>query len=311
MLILKLVYYRSFLLLCNMKHAYLIMAHNEWEVLNTLLQLLDDERNDIYLHIDRKVKVLPDLYPCQKAKVQLTSTRNDVHWGDITQVKTELMLFNAAHQNGPYAYYHLVSGVDLPLKSQGQIHQFFTDNQGKIFAGFFQGKYHENDTWRKVSKIYLLMGWNKKCPQVAAWKRAVGQITRHVFLKLQYAFNYCNKDLKDIEFKKGHQWASLTEEAVSLLLSKKDWIIKRFSTCSAPDEIYKQTVIWNSPLRDNLYNTTNDRLGAMRFIDWERGEPYAWQDSDVEELINSPYMFARKISGKQKILVQALLEHAK
>ena len=36
------------------KHAYLIMAHNNWKILEKLLILLDDKRNDIYLHIDLK-----------------------------------------------------------------------------------------------------------------------------------------------------------------------------------------------------------------------------------------------------------------
>mgnify|MGYP000904237774 CR=1 FL=1 len=36
-----------------MKHAFLIIAHNEYPVLEVLLSMLDDERNDIYLHIDR------------------------------------------------------------------------------------------------------------------------------------------------------------------------------------------------------------------------------------------------------------------
>lgn len=36
------------------KHAYLIMAHNQWEVLAQLLEVIDDPRNDIYLHIDKK-----------------------------------------------------------------------------------------------------------------------------------------------------------------------------------------------------------------------------------------------------------------
>ena len=34
------------------KHAYLIMAHNNWKILEKLLNLLDDKRNDIYFHID-------------------------------------------------------------------------------------------------------------------------------------------------------------------------------------------------------------------------------------------------------------------
>lgn len=38
----------------NMKHAYCILAHNNWEQLQLLLNCIDDDRNDIYLHIDVK-----------------------------------------------------------------------------------------------------------------------------------------------------------------------------------------------------------------------------------------------------------------
>ena len=33
-----------------MKHAYLILAHNEFGLLQTLISCLDDPRNDIRLH---------------------------------------------------------------------------------------------------------------------------------------------------------------------------------------------------------------------------------------------------------------------
>ena len=39
----------------NKKHAYLIIAHNNWKQLSLLLSVLDDERNDIYIHIDNTV----------------------------------------------------------------------------------------------------------------------------------------------------------------------------------------------------------------------------------------------------------------
>ena len=32
----------------NKKHAYLIIAHNNWKQLSLLLSVLDDERNDIF-----------------------------------------------------------------------------------------------------------------------------------------------------------------------------------------------------------------------------------------------------------------------
>ena len=37
------------------RHAYLIMAYNNWRQLRMLLELLDDPRNDIYIHIDKSV----------------------------------------------------------------------------------------------------------------------------------------------------------------------------------------------------------------------------------------------------------------
>ena len=39
-----------------MRHAFLILAHNEFQILKILLSMLDDGRNDIYLHIDKKGK---------------------------------------------------------------------------------------------------------------------------------------------------------------------------------------------------------------------------------------------------------------
>lgn len=36
------------------KHAYLIMAHKDPEQLKLLISLLDDPRNDIFVHCDKK-----------------------------------------------------------------------------------------------------------------------------------------------------------------------------------------------------------------------------------------------------------------
>lgn len=39
----------------NNKFAYLIMAHKADYTLTKLLSTIDDERNDIYIHVDKKV----------------------------------------------------------------------------------------------------------------------------------------------------------------------------------------------------------------------------------------------------------------
>lgn len=48
------------------KHAMLIMAHNQFEILEKLMQQLDHESNDLYIHIDRKSREVygKSLVPC-------------------------------------------------------------------------------------------------------------------------------------------------------------------------------------------------------------------------------------------------------
>ena len=56
--------------------------------------------------------------------------------GGVTQIQAELGLLTCATDRREYAYYHLLSGMDLPLKSQTDIHSFFENNSGKNFVNF-------------------------------------------------------------------------------------------------------------------------------------------------------------------------------
>ena len=76
----------------SMKHAYLIMAHHEFEVLGKLVQALDDERNDIYIHFDKKVKNYP-LLKTKYTNLYILQKRTDIRWGHISQIKAEYALF--------------------------------------------------------------------------------------------------------------------------------------------------------------------------------------------------------------------------
>ena len=59
--------------------------------------------------------------------------------GGYSQINVELALLSETTKT-PHAYYHLISGVDFPLKSQADIHQFFDDNAGKEYISFDQCK---------------------------------------------------------------------------------------------------------------------------------------------------------------------------
>lgn len=90
--------------------------------------------------------------------IELTLIKNpiEVYWGDISQVQVEYLLFETALSHGSYAYYHLLSGTDLPIKSQDYIHAFFQQNAGKEFVGFWQDAAHQRDLERKVFRYYFL-----------------------------------------------------------------------------------------------------------------------------------------------------------
>ena len=86
-----------------MKHAFLIMAHNNLEILQTLVSMLDDERNDIFLHIDLKSNMLAN-HPMSTSKARLfvLEHRVDVRWGNLSQIRTEYALREEALKHGSY-----------------------------------------------------------------------------------------------------------------------------------------------------------------------------------------------------------------
>lgn len=89
-----------------MKHAYLIMAHHEFVVLQELIDAIDDERNDIYIHIDGKVKELPHL-KASKSRLTLLGERIKTVWADVSMISVEYLLFRTAFEQGEYGFYHL------------------------------------------------------------------------------------------------------------------------------------------------------------------------------------------------------------
>ena len=101
------------------KHAYLIIAHNKFEQLKMLCEMLDFEQNDIYMHIDAQVTDFDaDTFrPALRHSKMKFAERTRVNWGGYSQIQAELNLLKAAANSGEdYSYYHLLSGADLPLR---------------------------------------------------------------------------------------------------------------------------------------------------------------------------------------------------
>lgn len=284
-----------------MKHAFLIIAHNELKILNILLAMLDDSRNDIYLHLDKKWKLnLLDVYVPKRAKLFFMKKRMDIRWGDVSSIKLEFKLFRMAYTNGPYLYYHLLSGVDLPIKSQDYIHDFFQKNHGKEFIGFAQGEQNMIDCNNKMMKFHL-------------FSRHIHNSNRlliHCRILLENILNKYLVRSSSMPFRKGTNWVSITNECCKYILGKEKSILKRFKFTICGDEIFLQTLVYNSPFYKRCYNVSDEYVSNQREIDWKRGKPYNWTIEDKEFLLHSDKIFARKIVGKNidlALCIQGLL----
>ncbi|KGO01645.1 beta-1,6-N-acetylglucosaminyltransferase [Porphyromonas sp. COT-290 OH3588] len=275
-----------------MKHAYLILAHHEFELLQLLVSSLDDERNDIYVHFDRKVTSPPKL-EVENATLTILECRIDVRWGDLSVVEAEFALFEAAVSSSQtYSYCHLLSGVDLPLKSQDYIHAFFDQHVGKEFVGYYHGADGEASIDRKVRRWHYFPRSFKGSGLLYQIKR----VLRFIALRFQIALGI--RKHHDMEFKKGTQWVSITLPFAQYLVERREEILSlyRYSFCA--DEIFVQTALWHSPYRQNIYDQQDEARGCMRYIGWEANVLRDFSPRDLPRLQASDALWARKFNGQ-------------
>lgn len=285
------------------KHAYLIMAHNDFYTLEKLLELIDDERNDIFIHIDSKCNEITNNMVRSAIKISsvyFLEPRQNIRWGGFTQVKCEISLIELALKQGQYEYYHILSGADLPIKNQDYIHKFFEDNKGKEFIGFN----NFDKERKKISYFYFLQEVAPRSKKGNSLKVRYNNFL-HVFFRVidrllilfQRIVNMNRlKNFNGIVCR-GSNWVSITHNlAYDIIESKKD-IFKRYEYTAYPDEIFIQTHVYNSSFKNQIYNLEYEYEGCLRHIDWERGWPYTFTIQDQNELFNSNKLFARKFNS--------------
>ena len=275
------------------RHAYLILAHNDIPLLESLLCCLDDGRNDIYLHWDAKAGSVPALWT-NSSNLNVLDERVKVNWAAFSMVEAEYNLFRAASKNGPYAYYHLLSGVDLPIKSQDYIHSECERMAGTEFIAYADAPQTELDY--RVQHYFLYPEEFKRAGMI---KKAV----RNTIIKIQDLVRYRRTDTV---LKKGSQWCSVTQDFVEYLLSKEAEVKELFNHTFCPDELFIQTVCFNSPYKDRVRKADSEFEGNLRFIKWVDGELLPITREDLPALRGSDRWFARKFSSKDMDLVNEI-----
>ncbi len=285
------------------KHAYCIIAHNEPVMLNHLVEMIDDDRNDIFIMVDMKTDInIFNGIQAKRSNLYYTS-RVDVRWGDISLIEAEMTLFESAFLHGSYQVYHLLSGVDLPIKSQDYIHRFIEEHPNTEFVGYAQSEFNKKDLKYKTDYYHYFTRYYRLRN---VWIRKAISLLRKILILSQKIMRIHRTH--PIELKKGVNWCSITNDFCIYLLEHKEEIMQMFWRTSCCDEMFLQSLLWNSPFRKNIYRPNKDFESCLRLIDWQRGNPYVW-GSDINEnskggdsidfkmIVDSDALFARKFSS--------------
>lgn len=292
------------------KYAYLIICHRSDASLRYLLKSIDDERNDIYVHVDAKARDFDfDKVKASVIHSELHFTRRiNVTWGGYSQPEAELILLEAATQKHEYSFYHFLSGNDMCIKSQDEIHRFFDQHPGKLFLTFC-GEDWNRKAEERVKYYHIEHGRNTALKALNA-----------VSLSIQKMIGINRLKHVDMQIVGGSNWCSLPHDFAMYLLEHRDVIHRIFHHSVCSDELFVHTMAYNSEYKDRIYllkisqrndDSDPDMFEAnQRYIDWNRGKPYIFGEDDFDELMKVEYCFARKLAETDtNHLMRMILEH--
>ncbi|MBR4920420.1 MAG: hypothetical protein IKZ62_03765 [Prevotella sp.] len=263
------------------KHAYCILAHDKWGLLQRLIELIDDERNDIYLHVDAKGFAEFNRIGDVRTKVSnlhIIDNPVDVEWSDVSLCDAEVKLYNKVLETGVnYQYVHLLSGSDLPVMSQDSIHEFFNGRDEE----FIDVRY--NSIFKKRIKYYHFFVRGRK-------NNAFKNLMRRLLLLSQW-FIIDRLKHAPIKYAYGSEWCSLTLRAVKEIVDKYAQYRYMFEKTTCSDEHYKQMILASS---EKIFKFAKD--GNLRYVrfDHRKASPRIITMEDLDEIMGSGCVFARK-----------------
>lgn len=287
-------------------HAYMIMAHHRFDILEEILKDIDDERNDIFLHVDSKAA---DFETGRYKKLIKRAhfvivDRMDVHWGGFSQIQCVLMLLKIAVSFGYHSYYHFMVGVEFPLKTQNYIHKFFDTHSGYEFIGFDN---YDNNYIERVKYYHI---FNEYARNNTFFQKILNKIRIFIVI-VQKCIHFDLTKKYKISFKKGNANWSITHELALYIISKEEEIKKIYKHSFCGDEVFIHTLVYNSKFWNNVYDKKDEYLSSMRIVNWENKNNRFCLD-DLNILLDSGRLFARKIDGKDAIeLIKKIMQNRK
>lgn len=213
--------------------------------------------------------------------------------------QAELILFREALNNGPYDYYHLLSGADLLLVNNQMFDLFFEKHRVREFIEFKdEQNEHDPEIKRRTKLYHFLQNYRRRFR--IQWLNNIFIFFERCSLLLQLILHVNRVKNLDWQIKLGSEWASVTNDFVIRMLQEEPKISKLFRWTNCSDELLIQTIAFNCGFMDRMYHNSKG-ADNLRFIDWVRsknGSPHTFTIADKELLEDATAgaLIARKFS---------------
>lgn len=231
-------------------------------------------------------------------------------------------------KNIDFDYVNLLSGQDYPIKSNEQIQEFFLKNKGKEFLEFFpveplaDTQLLADHPWGRTRQLYRINRYHCKIdgairsiPELNSTRLIDKPLIATLKIFLYESPQYWNekrwwreaqllfwsrvlphqrKLLSGVNYFGGKTWWSITKDCAKFIVAehKRNNRLRIFFRYTLiPDEMYFQTMLLNSPLKEKCVNN------SLRYIKWEESDgihPVFLDQKYLPILFNSTALFARK-----------------
>lgn len=271
--------------------AYVVSAYKYPRQLGRLLHRLSTPTASFAVHVDRKTR--RSVFRAMLAETEDIPNvrflpRHVSHWGGFGHVRATLKgLADVVERGVSFDYVVLLTGQDYPLRSASAIERFLGDAGDRSFMNYWPLPYLP---WGPRGGLDRLENWH-----------LVTYRPLHLALPLRRRLPGGLEP-----YGGGAYWclARPMAEFVYAFVVQNPAYVRFFKRVLIPDELFFQTIVANSPLRDTIVNDN------LRYVDWsEKPGPTILRLEHLPTLVESGKLFARKFDATVDARILDMLDH--
>ena len=284
-----------------MRIAYLILCHKNPSQVELLIDQLDSDDVDFYVHIDKKNDnfILRDRTNLHVLPIE---SRVDIQWATFSMIEAEVNLIHTMFSsNQKYDYAVLLSGQDFPIKSNAKIYKYLENHAGDNFIDIIS---HNNNLFKgymKRTEMYFFSFMQRRT--------FISRLIRKIYILLLGNIKALKrKHPADLTFEFGSQWWVLSSDFlnwVCMFLDKNPEYTEYYKHTMAPDESFFQTLIASSPFSKTI-------RPSLTFLTWNSSDnhPDTIELNDLDKIMGlKEFLFCRKIEDLNTIYgIQRLID---